>query len=251
MMLYHAAIEHGTTDIWYGRIIELPGTHARAKKASLLSIEIEDEIRYHTSWLIKHGVECPRADTIEVVIQEEIRNIPELGESGGEVALFEFDRQPVDEELLKSFFSYMKYNRQDLLLLIKSLGEDVMQHIPSGKKRNIIDILNHICNAEEWYKSRLGHKADLLYQENLGMPEDEVDELPVLERLDTVRNACIQTLVNLVPKMGDTVFRRKEYTDYPEEQWTAYKIMRRFLEHEREHYYNIREYLNLPIRDLI
>ena len=92
-MLYHAAIEHGTTDIWYGRIIELPGTHARSKKASLLSIEIEDEIRYHISWLIKHGLECPRADTIKMVIQEEIQNIPELGESGGEVALFDLDCQ--------------------------------------------------------------------------------------------------------------------------------------------------------------
>ena len=55
------------------------------------------------------------------------------------------------------------------------------------------------------------------------------------------------TLRQIVPlKTG--VFTRADFTSYPTEQWTARKVLRRFLEHEREHIYNIRWYLGKDIR---
>ena len=80
------------------------------------------------------------------------------------------------------------------------------------------------------------------------MPISQVDELPIMTRLVAVREACVRTLRDIIPTKGKEIFQRQEYTDYPKEQWTAHKVLRRFLEHEREHIYNIREYLGVPIR---
>jgi hypothetical protein len=66
--------------------------------------------------------------------------------------------------------------------------------------------------------------------------------------METLRRGCVETLRRLVPSKGDQVFTRAQYTSYPDERWTAHKILRRFLEHEREHIYNIREYLGLSPR---
>jgi len=50
-------------------------------------------------------------------------------------------------------------------------------------------------------------------------------------------------LLSLSPLERATVFRIPEYTDNPDEPWTLRKTLRRFLEHEREHFRNIQELL--------
>ena len=65
--------------------------------------------------------------------------------------------------------------------------------------------------------------------------------------MNIVRKACKKTLKETLIKK-DGIFMRPEYTQYPNEQWTARKVLRRFLEHEREHTYNIRWYLGMKIR---
>lgn len=244
-----AAIEHGTTNIWYGRFIDFPGTHARALSRQLLLEELREELDYHLRWLEIHG-EPIHVGSYHITIEEEVMNIPNLGKSGGVVALFEFDKQVITEEKMKSLFLLMDYHRKDLLEVTRSIPQENWEYIPPGKERNILDILVHLCNAEEFYLSRLGEKADERFEEHAGMSEDEIDELPVFERLHVVREACKETLRELVPEKKDTVFTRKKYTNHPQEKWTAHKVMRRFLEHEREHYYNILEYLHRSIRTL-
>jgi uncharacterized damage-inducible protein DinB/predicted RNase H-like HicB family nuclease len=242
------AIENGETGFWYGRVIEFLGTHARAASRTELLSELKAELSYHIQWLNRHG-ELAEYFTVEKLnMKEEVTNVKELGESGGEVALFEIDRQSVDDRLLKTAFRYMAFNRSDLLDIYRSLDDEQLHFVPSGKGRSIAQILQHICDAEEFYISRLGEDADQTYEAYLGMPVSEADGLPIYARLEAVRNASVQTLEELIPSRREGVFRRAEYTHYPEELWTAFKILRRFLEHEREHIYNIRSYLNIPIR---
>jgi len=248
MSTINLAIEWGNTGFWYGRIIGLLGTHARAQtKDDLLSI-LRDEFVYHCVWLKQHGFSVEEMEPENWVIKEEVQGISELGESGGEVALFEFDQREITPDILEDATSKMIFNRKDLLDLCHSLDVRIMKRVPSEKKRSIEDILQHICNAEEFYVSRLGEEADGIYEHYLEMPVVDADRLPILKRLDTVRNACVRTLVDTLPAKGKAIFYREEYTNYPEEKWTAHKVLRRFLEHEREHIYNIREYLKIPER---
>jgi hypothetical protein len=157
---------------------------------------------------------------------------------------------PVGPDMFSRMLRHMEFNREDLLHLCEPLGSERMKSVPPGKGRSIEGILTHVCNAEEFYVSRMGAEAESMYEKRLGMPVSEADELPLLDRLRVVRTACVGTLSTLVPKLHDSTFSRAKYSKYPEEQWTAHKVMRRFLEHEREHIYNIREYLGLPIRHL-
>ncbi|MFW9837656.1 MAG: DinB family protein [Candidatus Thorarchaeota archaeon] len=244
------AIEQGDTGLWYGRIIDLLGTHARAASRIELLSELKAELLFHLQWLRRHREPVEPFDAEDLRVTEEVTGIRELGESGGEVALFEFDRQVVDNRLLRMALRHMEHNRLDLLDVCMNLKDEQLKLIPSGKSRSITDILEHVCNAEEFYISRLGTEADDIYERELGIPVLKADRLPLLDRLNVVRTAAIRTLKELLPSKGESVFQRSEYTDHPEEQWTAFKIIRRFLEHEREHIYNVREYLSLQIRQL-
>lgn len=249
-MEFSAAIEHGTTAVWYGRVFDFPGTIARASQREILLKELREELMYHLHWLQQHNEKIPSLRTVDIIVREEVHNISELGESGGEVALFESDRRVVSHHMMNFLLRLMGYNRKDLLQLIDCIPHKQLTYKPPGKDRSIVDILHHVCNAEEFYKSRLGEEADQKYVECAGMPEQEIDALPILDRLHTVRRACVETLTDVVAEKKDTIFTRSEYTDYPQEKWTAYKVMRRFLEHEREHYYNILEYIDQPRRNV-
>ncbi len=242
-MTTDVAIESGSTGRWYGRFAALLGTHARSDSREGLLKELVEELDYHLGWLNRHGEKerVPRERSLQVA--EEVDGIVGLGESGGEVALFSVDRTPVDGKLLEKAIRYMHHNREDLMATVRGVDYTTMDRVPSGKRRSIRDILSHVCNAEEFYLSRLGPEADGVYEGHLGMPVSRCDELPIFERLPVVRSGCVQTLRELVPQRKGLVFQRAEYTAHPEEEWTAYKVMRRYLEHEREHIYNIREYL--------
>lgn len=243
-----AALETGTSGLWYGRIAELLGTHARASTRASVLDELQSELLYHLEWMRRHGDEPPQVRGSKLVVGEEVSGIGQLGESGGEVALFRYDLKAVSPSLLEECVKRMGYNRSDLLAQVRGLSAESMSVVPPGKKRNIAQILSHVCNAEEFYASRLGPEADRVYESSLGVRVEEADRLPVFQRLETVRHGCVETLRQVAPGKGDRVFTRAEYTSYPGERWTAHKVLRRFLEHEREHIYNIREYLGLRPR---
>ncbi|TXT57944.1 MAG: hypothetical protein BAJATHORv1_10654 [Candidatus Thorarchaeota archaeon] len=247
-MNYSAAIETGMTGLWYGRIIELIGTHARGNSFHELMARLQQELDFQIWWLESHTSLTQSQNDGALQPAEIIEGVSELGDSGGEVALFIFDLESVSNSELDIIIRNMGYNRQDLLDLIRTVPESTLLDIPEGKKRNILDILHHICNAEEFYLSRFGPKTDWLYEKHLSIPHSDVDKLPIIERLDEVRTASILTLREIVPACGNTIFTRTEYTQFPQERWTARKVLRRFLEHEREHIYNIRMYLGLPAR---
>ena len=244
-----AALETGTTGLWYGRIAEFLGTHVRASTRDGVLDELQSELQYHLGWMRRHGDEPPQVRGLKLVVGEEASGMGQLGESGGEVALFRYDVKPVPGRLLNDCIRWMGYNRADLLAQVRDLPAEAMAYTPPGKGRNITQILGHVCNAEEWYVSRLGPEADAVYESSLGVSVKEADALPVSERLGVVRSGCVETLRQLVPHKGDQVFTRAQYTSYPDERWTAHKVLRRFLEHEREHIYNIRGYLGVPQRD--
>ena len=247
MNIMKVAVETGTTGLWYGRFIDLIGTHARAQTLEQLLDELKEEVIYHNTWLKRHSEPTIKISGLKIEVAELVRDVELLGESGGSVACFKYDLKPVDEQIIEKCLCYMDFNRQDLLELIKGISEEKLNFTPNGKKRNIIQILNHICNAEEWYISRLGSETDIVYEQNLGIPLDKSDELSVYERMNIVRKACKKTLKETLIKK-DGIFMRPEYTQYPNEQWDARKVLRRFLEHEREHIYNIRWYLGMNIR---
>ncbi|MFX0016923.1 MAG: type II toxin-antitoxin system HicB family antitoxin [Promethearchaeota archaeon] len=238
-MLY-SAIEKGTSDKWYGRIIDLPGTITKANSREDLLQNLESEVNEHILWLKHYNEEISISTHERIIIKEELFNITRLGESGGTVALFEFDKQAITSERLVYYLKLMEFSRQSLLELIGEIPLEKLSEQLSDSNRTTIQVLTHICNAEEWYKSRLGKEADILYEKYIGMSIPRLDETPILERLELVRRGCINVLKDLIIQKGARIFTREAFTPYPKEQWTSNKILRRFIEHEREHYYSIK-----------
>lgn len=238
--MQYAAIENGTNGKWYGRIIDLPGSIAKANSREELILNLKTEKHEYILWLKRFKEDLSGILLDKIIIKEEILNIPQLGESGGAVALFEHDKPAVSSERLKIYFKLMGYSRKTLLELIRDIPPEKMTVQVSHSNRTIIQVLNHICNAEEWYKSRLGKEADFIYEKHVGMSVDCLDQKPIVERLEVVRKGCINVLKDLIVQKGAIIFTRDAYTNHPEEPWTAHKVLRRFIEHEREHYYLIR-----------
>jgi len=238
--VHYTAIENGTNGKWYGRIIDLLGSITKANSREELVLNLENEKHEYILWLKGYNEDLSVYLHDKLIIKEEISNISQLGESGGTVALFEYDKRVVSSERLKYFFKLMEYSRKTLLELIKDIQPEKMAEQVSQNNRTIIQVLHHICNTEEWYKSRLGEEADFLYEKHLGISVDYLDQKPIIERLEYVRKGCLNVLNDLIVQKGAKIFTREAYTNYPEEPWTAHKVLRRFIEHEREHYYSIR-----------
>jgi uncharacterized damage-inducible protein DinB len=135
-------------------------------------------------------------------------------------------------------FRLMGYSRQDLLALVGQLSEEVLEWKPDPESFSILRILRHIGNAEEWYVSRIVAPETL-------PPEWENDEnMPIFAFLEMERRTAIERLRQLNRRECAGEFYPTQWTDHPEEAWTARKALRRFLEHEREHTAQIQEILD-------
>src|SRR3990172_4766185 len=85
-----------------------------------------------------------------------------------------------------------------------------------GERWPILGILEHVANAEQWYFDRLG----------LAQTTAEIRSDP-LERIVRARNHTLATLPVLATRKGGVTLSG--------ETWSARKVMRRTLWHERDH----------------
>ncbi len=111
--------------------------------------------------------------------------------------------------------------RQALLDTVTPLSPEALQWRRQPGEWTIRQVLGHLATADLWYASRL---------EEGGLPE-------LLWRLAAARALVLQRLHSLPADARDRV------TWHDGEAWTARKVARRMLEHEREHLDHIREIL--------
>jgi uncharacterized damage-inducible protein DinB/predicted RNase H-like HicB family nuclease len=226
-------------------VLSLPGLVVREQTKERALHSLPEAIRDYHAWLHRHGEPVPPVD--------ELMEIQVAGESVGfgpferrnAAALFPPDRDPVGREEMESFFRLMDHGRADLLALVCSLPSDLLDWHPAPGSLSIRELLRHVGNAEEWYVSRLVPAETL-------PPEWEHDEnMPIFEFLEMERHTAIERLRQLTEEQRSVVFHPTGWTDHPQEPWTARKALRRFLEHEREHTWQVREILDAFRRRLL
>lgn len=122
---------------------------------------------------------------------------------------------------MEALLRWMAVSHQELVDLVKDLPEEQLMLKSGEDKRSIKDIIYHLADAEIWYTDRL----------------KQLPEAP-LYRLAAARGVALERLRTVVgsEKSGTTV--------HDDEDWTPRKIIRRMMEHEREHIQQIREMLN-------
>jgi len=217
---------------WYAHVVELPGCFSRGASRGEALGGLPGAVEGRLGWLGGRGLVCPVCSGFTVV--EERGGIPGLGESGGAVALFGSDLAPVDEASFRQAVGLMSLSREELLGVVGGLNEADLDAEPVPGKRTVRRDISHIVNAEEWYVSRLGRRYQWVYEGGLREAVGR-RRLSAVERLSVTRPPMIAALEAALGEGRQGPFVRRAYTRHPEELWTLRKVLRRFLEHEREH----------------
>jgi len=219
-------------------IVELPGCFVWDKTKSKALKKLPQAIKEYLIFLKKNGevnLRVPKKIEFEVV-ETKKGSCPVI--SGNKAALFSYDLIQPSNDFIKKCLRWMRYNRKELLDRVKKLSDEVLDWRPNKKIRSIRETLNHIATAEWWYLSRLRDFKELYPV--IGYPQDKI-----FEKLKKNREIALKILKNLSPKDRKRINIPKKYARYKDEKWTAKKILRRFLEHEREHIGTIDKSLKL------
>jgi len=145
-----------------------------------------------------------------------------------QIVYFQSDDQPSDlgplsAEERDALLNQVEAARQvilDTTQKIRQLPAEDQAWKPKGRTLSLWERVMEVADDEWWFALNLTE-----------WPEDP------FERLETIRQMAVERLGNLTPEELERV------TIHYGEEWTARKVFRRFLEHEREHLSHIEEVL--------
>lgn len=198
---------------WIAHVPDLPGcftTHDQRDQAINL---IPKAIESYVAWAADHSFRISGLSG-PMLVSEVIRAW--RYEDDYEVnAFFAADRPPLMSDEMDEFEQLLLACRADLQATLEGLETEDMDQELSGDW-SIARVLNHVAMTEQWYFDRMG----------IGLPSGELPQSP-LERLVRVRENTLARLPDLGKRVGVVTLSG--------ETWSARKVMRRTLWHERDH----------------
>jgi predicted RNase H-like HicB family nuclease len=213
---------------------EYPGcwVYGRNEKSALQEVRIA--VTEWVDWLKSYGESVPDiGDNTEVEVNEMLRVDYDPSESGKPEPLFWSEVGPITKEDIDKTLRLMKYSRDDLTAAITGITEDCFDWQPPVRLRTIRNCLIHIAHAEIWYITRL----------NIETPEELPENL--FELLDYSRGIAVKCLQDLPERKMKGIFQPRKYRSPICNLWTARKVLRRLVDHERLHTRDIKKVLEL------
>ncbi|MFQ5576659.1 MAG: DinB family protein [Anaerolineae bacterium] len=179
----------------------LPGATARGKTVDEAVANLKTALTDYLRLLRDAGEDVPRAGDgfalkVETVTTDTL------------VTDYDHINSPEMEKLIE----WLSLSRQELVSVLKGLPDDAWDWTPGGDDWSIAQIATHIANADMYYTDRLTNWP----------------EAPLF-RLAAARGVALERLRSLTEK------ERNRVTIHNQSKWTARKVIRRMLEHEREH----------------
>jgi hypothetical protein len=238
-MAYTIYLDGAPEGPWMGHLLDEVGCIWLAPTKVEAVGRAQQEIVDFFSWLRSHGeaaaAGCGVDRSLQAIEVADAQTIPRFDQSGAAVGLFAPDLLAADEADILTAVRRLGYARRDLLEAVAGLAGETLDRQPPGGKRTLRKNLEHIRNCQGWYLTRvLGWKA---VEELLPEPWPE-ETFPSLEWV--MRRATGALLELPVERRSGTY-----QADNPVEDWTARKMLRRFVEHEREHVAVVRRTLTL------
>ncbi len=216
-MLYHLGVEDMEPNHWIAYVFELPACYSSAQTRAEAIGRASAAIADHLTWLSQRGRAPLACDTkVEVAVAEDFRSYTSEGDYIVN-AFFADDRRPLARADIEEASWLLHQTRRDLLALVQQIStERLTQPIAGEARGSIAGILDHIAWAEWWYFDRL----------NLSFARNEMPADP-FAKLEKVR---AQTMTRLSELIGN-----ERVVEKSGEQWSARKVLRRALWHERDH----------------
>lgn len=187
----------------------LPGAAARGRTVAEAKENVRAAIQEYVRLLRDVGESVPRvSDGIELEFQEV------------DSAMFLTDYDALRPNEMETVFRWMAISRQELMDLVKELPEEALTWKKDEETPSIGELLCHLAEADLWYTDRL----------------KQWPQAPIF-RLAAARGVALERLRELSEDKRATV------TTFDGQEWTPRKVLRRILEHEREHIQQIKELL--------
>jgi len=208
---------------WVGHVPALPGCFTSEPERAAAEVRVPAAIADYLAWRVAHG---DRAVPVDEVAEAEVEEIalewpcpadPEYMVN----AFFASDAVPLSEADIAQVRSLLAWTRADLLASVADLEVEQLER-PVEDDWSIRRILDHVGGAEGWYLSRLG----------LAAPQADPGEWRA--RLELARTRLLEVLPGLVGLTRLELHRG--------ETWSARKMLRRALWHERDHTEHIRQF---------
>ena len=207
---------------WITHVPDLPGCFSTNPDRERSISAVPRAVEAYLEWCTQHGLRVP-PPAPPLVVGEVIRSW--IYEEDYEVnAFFASDRPAVDADEGAEFERLLAATRADLLEEVKGLDASQLDKQLTGERWPIGGVLRHVANAELWYLDRIG----------LAFPKSEFPDDP-FARLDRVRQHLLSQMHELT--------RRSGVITLSGETWSARKVVRRTLWHERDHTLHIRKLL--------
>jgi predicted RNase H-like HicB family nuclease len=201
-------------------VLDLLGCVVQRDTTDEAAAAAPDEIRAYLGYLRRHGEKVDPDETIETRIAEHNTE----GLFSGQ-ALWPQDLKPLAPAPLARYVRWLGWSRADLLALVKGIDEKGLRAKPP-KGRSLRDILLHVLGADKSYVYALVGPL-----KTMGEPTNAADrgDIDLRIALQEARAAAIDRLKTLTPAERARVRKAGQST------YSAYRVIRRMLEHEWEH----------------
>jgi hypothetical protein len=232
-MIYQVGIENnyeGRSLVW---VLDHPGCFAFGSNEQQALDKTRPAILGYADWIAGHCHSHPEQDcldsqavileTIELEVVETwdcyaINEDYQVDPNGRyEVnAWFRQDWKPLSMDEAERAARLLDWSRSDLLDAARGLSPETLNAERPGERWSIAGILRHIGGSECWYLDRLG----------IGFSQERLPKDP-FERLEMVRARLVEELPALIGS--------RQVVGVDGEFWSPRKLLRRALQHERDH----------------
>ncbi len=229
-------LEHGAKDGWcLLHCPDLPGLGFKAPSGdaamALAPLRLEAEV----DWARKAGFDVFPDGLPQVALAGAV-TVDVAVAAGDTEDIFGPEMAALTDDYLAFIREYLKITRAPLLELARRLPATVLGWRPGKNKRTIGEVIGHVADGEAFYLVRLETPEAAtreLWTEYAAPKQD------LVERLEWTRSRTLERLAGLTADDRHRVSRH----DPRGETWTARKVLRRLIWHERYHTRQIEAYL--------
>jgi len=218
-MLFRAAVEDIEANHHVCWVFDLPGCFSSARTPDEAIARAPARIADYFAWIAGHEPAVPiPPDPIEADVVEIFEGYTSSEDPDYLVnAFFEDDGRPLSCRDVAMGLRLLEWLRRDLLAVVERLApERLHERIRHEVRGSIAGILEHVAGAENWYLDQLNASIDWP-----SLPEG------VFGKLEGVRGNTRSQLPKLIGE--------ERITEHCGERWSARKVLRRTLWHERAH----------------
>lgn len=223
---YEIGVEDMEPGHWVAWVFGLLGCFATAATEEEAAAAAPAAITEHFRWLMRHGHSHDVVPVDAVLVRARVAEVFQSYAVEDDYwinAFFADDRRPLAAEEVEEGIWLLGRQRDELLAALRDVPAEALEQPLAGEKRGSVHgILRHIAGAERWYFSRLGFPADALLGDTTAL----------------LRQVREETCARLPQLVGDA-----RVTERAREQWSARKVLRRTLWHERDHTHHIAKIL--------